>query len=96
MTPDDKSTLYSNQYHRLQGFQNQLQNQIQVSVQSQLTAFLSRITKSVKKASNKRPNLPRYHHAYDAETEESDSDQGNQSRKQLHWYTKDTDAEDDG
>ena len=50
----------------------------------------------MKKASNKRPNLPRYRHAYDAETEESDSDKGNQSRKQLHWYTNDTDAEDDG
>ena len=50
----------------------------------------------MKKASNKRPNLPRYRHAYDAETEESDSDKGNQSRKQLHWYTNDTDAEDSG
>ena len=81
MTPDEKSTLYSNQYHRLQAFQNQLQNQKRDSVQNQLTAFLSKVTKSVKKASNKRPNLPRYRHAFDAETEESDSDKGNQSRK---------------
>ena len=96
MTPDQKSALYSNQYHRLQAFQNQLQNQIQDSVHNQLTAFLSRVAKSANKTSTKRRNLPRYRHAYDAEREESDSDLSNQSRKQLHWYTNDTDAEDDG
>ena len=67
MTPDEKNALYSNQYHRLQAFQNQLQNQIQDSI-NQLTVFLSKVTKSANKASNKRRNLPRYCHAYDADT----------------------------
>ena len=43
MTPDEKSTLYSNEYHRFQTFKNQLQSKFQ-SLEDQLTGFIKKAT----------------------------------------------------
>ena len=58
LTPDEKSTVYSNEFHRFQSFQNQLQNQLrsQNNLQTQLPNFLTTATKSLKAALKK----PRY------------------------------------
>ena len=45
MTPGEKSTLYSNEYHRFQTFKNQLQSKFQ-SFEDQLTGFIKKATKS--------------------------------------------------
>ena len=47
-----KSTLYSNELHRFQSFQNQLQNQLrsQNNLQTQLQSFLTTATKSLEAA----------------------------------------------
>ena len=44
MTPDEKSTLYSNEYHRFQTFKNQLQSKFQ-SLEDQLTGFIKKSNK---------------------------------------------------
>ena len=41
MTPDKKSTLYSNEYHRFQTFKNQLQSKFQ-SLEDQLIGFIKK------------------------------------------------------
>ena len=55
LTPDEKSTLYSNELHRFQSFQNQLQNQLysQNNLQTQLQSFLTTATKSLEAALKK-------------------------------------------
>ena len=60
LTPDEKGTLYSNELHRFQSFQNQLQNQLrsQNNLQTQLQSFLTTATKSLEAALKK----PRYSH----------------------------------
>ena len=50
MTPDEKSTLYSNEYRRFETFQNQLQNRFQ-SLEDQLAGFIKKATKSIEEAS---------------------------------------------
>ena len=59
LTPDEKSTLYSNELHRFQLFQNQLQNHLrsQNNLQTQLQSFLTTATKSLEAALKK----PRSH-----------------------------------
>ena len=52
MTPDEKSTLYSNEYHRFQTFKNQLQSKFQ-SLEDQLTGFIKKATKSIEETKNK-------------------------------------------
>ena len=46
LTPDEKSTLYSNELPRFQSFQNRLQNQLrsQNNHQTQLQSFLATAT----------------------------------------------------
>ena len=63
LTPDAKSTLYSNEFHRFQSFQNQLQNQLhsQNNLQTQLQSFLNTATKNLEAALKK----PRYTHEPD-------------------------------
>ena len=58
LTPDEKSTLHSNELHHFQSFQNQLQNQLrsQNNLQTQLQSFLTTATKSLEAALKK----PRY------------------------------------
>ena len=68
MTPDEKSTLYSNEYHRFQTFKNQLQSKFQ-SLEDQLTGFIKKSTKSVEEAKNK-PQSSQLH----ADVEYSDED----------------------
>ena len=65
LTPDEKSTLYSNELHRFQSFQNQLQNQVrsQNKLQIQLQSFLTTATKSLEAALKK----PRYTYVPDSE-----------------------------
>ena len=60
LTPNEKSTIYSNELHRFQAFQNQHQNQIrsQNNLQTQLQSFLTTATKSLQAALKK----PRYTH----------------------------------
>ena len=41
MTPDEKSTLYFNEYHRFQTFKHQLQSKFQ-SLEDQLTDFIKK------------------------------------------------------
>ena len=41
MTPDEKSTLYSNEHHRFHTFKNQLQSKFQ-SFEGQLTDFIKK------------------------------------------------------
>ena len=41
MTPDEKSTLFSNEYDRFQTFKNQLQSKFQ-SLEDQLTDFIKK------------------------------------------------------
>ena len=55
LTPDEKSTLYSNEFHRFQSFQNQLQYQLrsQNNLQTQLQSFLTTATKSIEAALKK-------------------------------------------
>ena len=64
LTPDEKSTLYSNELHRFQSFQNQLQNQLrsQNNLQTQLQSFLTTATKSLEAALKK----PRYTYEQDS------------------------------
>ena len=64
LTPDEKSTLYSNELHRFQSFQNQLQNQLrsQNNLQTQLQSFLTTATKSLEAALKKS----RYTHEPDS------------------------------
>ena len=52
MTPDEKSTLYFNEYHRFQTFKNQLQSKFQ-SLEDQLTDFIKKATKGIEEAKNK-------------------------------------------
>ena len=54
VTPDEKSTLYSNELHHFQSFQNQLRSQN--NLQTQLQSFLATATKSLEAALKK----PRY------------------------------------
>ena len=63
-TPDEKSALYSNEFHRFQSFQNQLQNQLrsQNNIRPQLQNFLTTATKSLKAALKK----PRYTYELDS------------------------------
>ena len=68
MTPDEKSTLYSNEYYRFQTFKNQLQNKFQ-SLEDQLTGFINKATKSIEEAKNK-PQSSQLH----ADVEYSDED----------------------
>ena len=68
MTPDEKSTLYSNEYHRFQTFKNQLQSKFQ-SLEDQLTGFIKKATKSIEEAKNK-PQSSQLH----ADVEYSDED----------------------
>ena len=68
MTPDEKSTLYSNEYHRFQTFKNQLQSKFQ-SLEDQLTGFIKKATKSIEEAKNK-PRSSQLH----ADVEYSDED----------------------
>ena len=68
MTPDEKSTLYSNEYHRFQTFKNQLQSKFQ-SLEDQLTDFIKKATKSIEEAKNK-PQSSQLH----ADVEYSDED----------------------
>ena len=55
LTPDEKSTLYSNELHRFQSFQNELQNELrsQNNLQTQLQGFLTTATKSLEVALKK-------------------------------------------
>ena len=68
MTPDEKSTLYSNEYHRFQAFKNQLQSKFQ-SLEDQLTGVIKKATKSIEEAKNK-PQSSQLH----ADVEYSDED----------------------
>ena len=68
ISPDQKSTLYSNEYHRFQTFKNQLQNKFQ-SLEDQLTGFIKIATKSIEEAKNK-PRSSQLH----ADVEYSDED----------------------
>ena len=68
MTPDEKSTLYFNEYHRLQTFKNQLESKFQ-SLEDQLTGFIKKATKSIEAAKNK-PQSSQLH----ADVEYSDED----------------------
>ena len=52
MTPGEKSTHFSNEYHRFQTFKNQLQSKFQ-SLEDQQTDFIKKATKSIKEAKNK-------------------------------------------
>ena len=67
LTPDEKSTLYSNELHRFQSFQNQLQNQVRSpnNLQTQIQSFLTTATNS--------------HEAAD-DTDVKESDSGNKDR----------------
>ena len=78
---------------RFQDFNCKIEYKIVFKILSQ--PFLSIVTKSADKASNKRRYLQRYRHTYDADLEDSDSDECHQSRKK-HWYTNDSDAKDGG
>ena len=68
MTPDEKSTLYSNEYHRFLTFKNQLQSKFQ-SLEDHLTDFIKKATKSIEKAKSK-PQSSQLH----ADVEYSDED----------------------
>ena len=68
MTPDEKSTRYSNEYHRFQTFKNQLQSKFQ-SLEDQLTGFIKKATKSIEEAKNKPPSSQLH-----ADVEYSDED----------------------
>ena len=96
MTPNEKSALYANEYHRFQSFQNQLQNKFQNRLENKLTKFLKHVTKNIKKVVNKQRSYQRYSQADDADIEDSDSDESNQPRKKYSRYRDDSDAEDDG
>ena len=52
ISPDEKSTLYSNEYHRFQTFKNQLQSKFQ-SLEDQLAGFIKKATKSIEEVANK-------------------------------------------
>ena len=60
LTPNEKSTLYSNELHRFQSFQNQLRSQN--NLQTQLQSLLTTATKSLEAALKK----PRYTHEPDS------------------------------
>ena len=53
--PNEKDTLYSNELHRFQSFQNQFQNQLRSkdNLQTQLQSFLTTATKSLEAALKK-------------------------------------------
>ena len=68
MTPDEKSTLYFNEYHRFQTIKNQLKSKFQ-SLENQLTGFIKKATKGIDEAKNK-PQSSQSH----ADVEYSDED----------------------
>ena len=68
MTSDEKSALYSNEYHRFQTFKSQLQSKLQ-SLEDQLTDFIKKATNSIEEAKNK-PQSFQLH----ADVEYSDED----------------------
>ena len=95
-----ESTLYSNELHRFQSFQNQLQNQLH-SLQTQLQSFLTRATKSLEAALKK----PRYTHEPDSNKQSPSYLLGipatpmayfltpppTVEHPERHWHTGDTD-----
>ena len=99
LTPDEKSTLYSNELHRFQSFQNQLQNQLrsQNNLQTQLQSFLTTATKSLEAALKK----PRNTHEPDSKKQRIPATPKayfltpppTVGHPELHWHTGDTDVD---
>ena len=56
LTPNEKSALYSNEFHLFQSFQNQPQNRIrsQNNLQTELQSFLTTAPKNLEAALKKR------------------------------------------
>ena len=80
MIPDEKSALYSNEYHRFQTFKNQLQSKFE-SLEDQLTDFIKNATKSIEEPKNK-PQSSQLHAVVeysDEDAEHSDPDVAAQS-----------------
>ena len=85
MAPDEKSTLYSNELHHFQSFQNQLQNQLrsQNNLQTQLQSFIIAATKSLEAALKK----PRYTHEPDSNKQSSSYPPGIPATPKAHFLT---------
>ena len=91
LTPDEKSTLYSNELHRFQSFQNQLQNQLrsQNNLQTQLfLSFLTTATNSLEAALKK----PRYTHTATPKAYFL-TPPPTVEHPERHWHTGDTDMD---
>ena len=91
LTPDEKSTLYSNELHRFQSFQNQLQNQLrsQNYLQTQFfQEFLTTVTNSLEAALKK----PRYTHTATPKAYFL-TPPPTVEHPERHWHTGDTDMD---
>ena len=106
LTPDEKSTLYSNELHRFQSFPNQLQNQLcsQNNLQTQLQSFLTTATKSLEAALKKpcytyEPNSKKQSPPYSPRIPATPKTYfltpppTIEHPEQLHWHTGDTDVD---